>query len=69
VAASGNFSGPVNISIVNLNGAVISTFGLNKVAPYQTYQISPDVNLKPGIYLVVCRYGNTLTTPVKLIVY
>jgi hypothetical protein len=69
VAVSGFYSGPVTLKIVNLNGAVLSTFGLNKIAPAENYRLSLDNNLKPGIYLVVCQYGNNLAAPVKLIVY
>ena len=68
ISVTGGYSGPVTLKIVNLNGAVLVSFGQNKLLPAENYQVSLS-DLKPGIYLVTCQYGKNLALPVKLIVY
>lgn len=65
----GNYSGGIELKIYNMNGVLIYTSRLNKVLPEEDHKISPDAELKPGFYLVSCQYGNSRTSPVKMIVY
>lgn len=66
---SGYYTGTVILQIVNLNGMALSTITLNKVQATEDYKLGLDPGVKPGIYLVTCRYGKNLASPAKLIVY
>jgi hypothetical protein len=66
---SGNYSGRMDVEVYSVNGALISSSRLNKAFPSEEHKANLDTELMPGIYLVICHYGNSHTAPVKLIVY
>lgn len=65
----GTYSGPFNVRIYTLGGMLAWSGRETRNAPVQEHLISPDSGLKPGVYLVICRYGQNLSSPVKMIVY
>jgi len=66
---SGNYSGKADLEVYTMNGTLILTSQLNKVLPSEDHVIVLSAGLKPGFYLVSCQYGNSRTSPVKMIVY
>jgi hypothetical protein len=66
---SGTYTGTIDIRFYNSNGILVSSYQLTKTMPAEDHTLHLDAGLSPGLYLVVCHYGNNRTSPVKMIVY